>query len=140
MNESTRTVPHKVGYGLASITLVLALIFILIASYSLFRPAAMEEGVVGGPKIFMVNVSKTAPGTPTPVFQLREGESAQVMVHSKVGGMLMVHGFPDMPDVTAGQVAVFSLNADKTGRFSLHLHTADGSQIELATIEIRPRN
>lgn len=50
----------------------------------------------------------------------------------------MVHGFPDMPDVGPGQDAKFHLLANQTGRFSMHIHTRNGEQLELATIEIRP--
>lgn len=121
---------------------IVALLFLIVAAvigYTLFRPPA---STYKGPAMhtFAVAVHANDPGDQLPVFSLQEGDSAEILVLSKTPGMLMVHGFEDMPNVTPDHPAKFNLRADKTGRFSLHLHTNDGRQIEVAVIEIRPRN
>lgn len=117
----------------------IVLLVSVVLGYGLIKPSSASD-TAPETRSFDVSVKKNLPGMQLPVLSVRKGDTVRINVASATPGMLMIHGFPDMPDVSPGHPAVFNLTADKTGRFSLHLHSEDGIQIEIATIEIRPRD
>jgi hypothetical protein len=89
-------------------------------------------------RTFNVTAGKKDVGELLPVLSVQKGDLVVVNVSSAQAGMIMVHGFDDMPQVDALHPAVLQIRATQTGRFSLHLHTSDGTQIDIATIEVSP--
>ncbi|SOY78166.1 conserved exported hypothetical protein [Cupriavidus taiwanensis] len=90
---------------------------------------------------FTVYVDRDKAPWERPVLALREGVPSHINVHSKLAGVLMVHEIPGA-FAACGSGNSQSLDifpVDITGRFSLHFHSQDGEQIEVATIEIYPR-
>ncbi|MFK4448274.1 hypothetical protein ABH944_008332 [Caballeronia udeis] len=87
---------------------------------------------------FNVTAGKKDVGQLLPVLSVQKGDLVVINISSAQAGMIMVHGFDDMPQVDALHPAVFQMRATQTGRFSLHLHTSNGTQIDIATIEVSP--
>ncbi|MEZ2352178.1 hypothetical protein [Caballeronia sp. RCC_10] len=123
---------------LLKLTLVCGLIVILLLGYEYAKPVRTVHG--HGTREFNVTAVRTRPGMQIPVLSVAQGDSVIVNISSNEPGMVMVHGVDEMPEVEPGRPAQFHMTGEKSGRFSLHLHAADGTQIEIATIAVLPQN
>jgi hypothetical protein len=117
---------------------VCGLIVVLILGYEYAKPVRIVHG--HGTREFNVTAARTRPGMQIPVLSVAQGDSVIVNISSNEPGMIMVHGVDEMPEVEPGRPAQFHMTAKTSGRFSLHLHAADGTQIEIATIAVLPQN
>ena len=117
---------------------VCGLIVVLVLGYEYAKPVRTVHG--RGTREFNVTAARTRPGMQIPVLSVAQGDSVIINISSNEPGMVMVHGVDEMPEVEPGLPAQFHMTAKTSGRFSLHLHAADGTQIEIATIAVLPQN
>ncbi|KAA0178635.1 hypothetical protein FX016_24160 [Cupriavidus gilardii] len=113
----------------------------LMLTYGVARHLAWAASTPGDPQQFTVHVDRDKAPRQRPVITLREGVPAHIQVQTQLSGVLMVHEIPGA-FAACGSGNTQSLDifpVDITGRFSLHFHSNDGDQIEVATIEIYPR-
>ncbi|MEZ2311733.1 hypothetical protein AB6809_34495 [Paraburkholderia sp. RCC_158] len=118
--------------------LVCVLIAILLLGYEYAKPVRTVHG--HETHEFHVTAVRKKPGVQIPVLSVAQGDSVIVNISSNEPGMVMVHGVDEMPEVEPGRPTQFHMTAKTSGRFSLHLHAADGTQIEIATIAVLPQN
>ncbi|UDM49001.1 hypothetical protein [Cupriavidus sp. MP-37] len=113
----------------------------LMLTYGVARYLAWASPMPQEQQQFTVYVDRDKAPWERPVLALREGVPSHLNVHSTLSGVLMVHEIPGAfaacGSGNAQSLDIFPVGI--TGRFSLHFHTQDGEQIEVATIEIYPR-
>jgi hypothetical protein len=122
--------------GFSRIISAILIVCAVVLGYEYVKP--VHEFHTPETRVFNVAAARTAPGSQLPVLAVVAGDSLVVNISSKEPGAVMVHGFDDMPEVAPGRPAVFRMTATRSGRFSLHMHTEDGAQVEIATIEVAP--
>jgi hypothetical protein len=92
-----------------------------------------------GRKIFRIVIHPTDNAAPN-VYQLQKNDVATFSVTVPYDGMLAVHGYTDNILIKANRELTFQLDAKYIGRFPIHVHNKEGQHIEVATLEILPRD
>lgn len=100
--------------------------------------ASAPAPVASGPKRFSVDVAKLPPGN-TPTFTVQQGDAASFTVVAPRTGKLALHGYTEDMPLVENQPLTFTLKAELSGRFPMHIHGADGSHTEVANVEVLPR-
>ena len=103
---------------------------------------AIEQGAASAMplKTFSLRVASKNGAPASPVFRVGERDEVEIDVKSDQAGLLMLHGYSDGVPVAKDGEAKIRFTATHTGRFPLHMHAAAGSHLELATLEVLPRN
>ncbi len=97
------------------------------------KPAPANE------KTFDLVLKDNALASGPSVMTVNQGDTVILHVQSDRGCHLELHGYEKELDVGGGGDATLNFVADKSGRFFLHAHGANGEHIELATLEVQPR-
>lgn len=100
--------------------------------------ASVAARPAGATNEFRVDATRLPAGGP-PTFTMQQGESASFTVVAPRSGKLAVHGYTEDMALTENQPLRFTLKTELSGRFPMHIHGADGSHTEVATVEVIPR-
>ena len=68
-----------------------------------------------------------------------EGKTVKFQIASNLGGDFHVHGYDLDKELVPGQTVELTFTADKTGRFDLEYHPAEGEHTVLGALEVTPR-
>ena len=68
-----------------------------------------------------------------------EGKTVKFMITSNVAGEFHVHGYDLDKELIPGQTVELVLTADKSGRFDLEYHPAQGEHTVLGALEVTPK-
>ncbi|MFM0504797.1 hypothetical protein [Paraburkholderia caffeinilytica] len=121
---------------------LIATVSTLVLAYGVAKHLSWGSSRLPDRQIFSVSVDRDKAPWERSVIAIREGMAAHINVHSQEAGVLMVHEIPGAVAacVSGTDQSLDILPVGITGRFSLHLHSQNGEQLEVATIEIYPND
>jgi hypothetical protein len=106
-------------------------------------PAAMPtapapEDVHAAAATYRVVIRQAPAATDAPVLKARQGEQISISFLSDQPGSIEIHGYNRSVALVAGVETTLVVDATRSGRFPVHLHSPQGAHIEVTALEVQP--